>query len=148
MNAFTVTVNYGRSLRNSVKAGKYDWSNRHITAERFPSKRTGTANVEIILVKFENKMGFDDSVREIDNRGLRPVELPELLAFGGKYPNVQKRFPVVALGSVWHHPNGFRDIPFLNRCDDERTLDLCSCVYDWDPHSWFASLFRFAAIRK
>ena len=133
-----LTANYDRSVEDAVKAGKYDWSNDNITTNNFPSKRTGTADTEIILVKFERDMESGDVVKQLDKQGLRPAELPELLAFGEKYPDVQRDFPVVALGSVLQILVGDRPAPCLDGHSGRRNL----CLF------WWGSFYRFAAVRK
>ena len=97
-NTFPVTVNYDIRVEDAIKAGRYNWTN--VASENFPSKRKGTAEMEIILIHFNREIGSDEAIREFDKQGLRPVELLELLAFGAKYPDVQREFSVVALGSV------------------------------------------------
>ena len=142
VNTFALTVNYNRSIEQSVKAGKYDWANDSINAKHFPSQTKGMAEVEIILVKFEKDMESDDVVKQLDEQGLRPAELEELLAFGEKYSDVQRNFPVVALGSVWQNPYGNRYVPDLFGGTGERWLGL-----DWWSLRW-NSYCRFAAVRK
>jgi hypothetical protein len=139
---FALTANYDRSVEDAVKAGKYDWSNDNITTNNFPSKRTGTADTEIILVKFERDMESGDVVKQLDKQGLRTAELPELLAFGEKYPDVQRDFPVVALGSVLLIPVGDRPVPCLDWHSGRRNL----CLFWWGV--WWGSFYRFAAVRK
>jgi hypothetical protein len=139
---YLVTVNYDLSVKDAIAAGKYDWKNDDITDKHFPSKRAGTTDTEIILVKFDKDMTLEDVLRELNKQRLRAAELPELLAFGEKYPDVQLEFPVVALGSVWQDSGGRRGAPFLSECGDDRGLGL----------AWFETIFgphcRFAAVRK
>jgi hypothetical protein len=68
--------------------------------------------------------------------------LPELLAFGEKYPDVQREFPVVALGSAWRDSVGNRHVPYLVRHAGRRLLYLYWLGCEWD------SGYRFAAVRK
>ncbi len=139
---YLVTVNYDLSVKDAIVAGHYDWKNDDITGKNFPSKRTGTADLEIALVKFDDAMSSEDVLRELDKQGLRAAELPELLAFAEKYSDVQREFPVVALGSVWQDSGGGRDVPYLVRDADRRLLFLNWFVNDW------VSDYRFAAVRK
>jgi hypothetical protein len=139
---YLITVNYDLSVKGAIAAGKYDWKNDDITSKNFPSKRTGTTHIEIILVKFDKDMTSEDVLRELDKQGLRAAELPELLAFGEKYPDVQREFPVVALGSVWQSSFGIRFVPYLSRNGGKRDLSLV-----WFDSRWNSS-FRFAAVRK
>jgi hypothetical protein len=141
-DTFMVTVDYNRSLHEMIKAGNYDYANDSITAENFPIKGEGKVDTEIILVHFNRSISSDDAIREMDQLGLRPAVLPELLAFGEMHPAVQKEFPIVALGSVWRNGGGSRVVPFLGRWDAERKLYLLGFVGGWGGN------FRFAAVRK
>lgn len=139
---YFVTVHYDQSVRNAIAAGHYDWENDNITGKNFPSKRAGTADKEIILVKFDDAMDSDAVLSELDKQGLRAAELPEILAFGEQYPDVQREFPIVALASVWRRPDGYRCVPCLVRSAGRRDLDL-----RWFDGRW-RSVYRFAAVRK
>jgi hypothetical protein len=139
---FPVTVNYGLTVEKLVNAGKYDWSNSDINAKNFPSDRKDAAEVAIELVHFGRSMESDEVLEELDKQGLRPATLAELLAFGVKYPEKQREFPIVALGSVWRGRNGFRSVACLCGYTDARSLSL-----RWLGSLWSAD-FRFAAVRK
>jgi hypothetical protein len=139
---FHLLVNYDRSVEEGIRAGHYDWSNSNITSSNFPSTRKGTAEEDVHLVHFDKVMSTDAVLAELDKMGLRPAELQHSLAFGEKYPEVQRKFPVVFLGSVWQDPYGTRYCPFLFRFDAERRLYLVWIVVDWHGGC------RFAAVRK
>ncbi len=113
-----------------------------ITSKNFPSTRKGQADLEIVLVRFDHRMTSEDVVRELEEEGLRAAELPEFLAFGAKYPDVQRKFSVVGLGSVWQDRKGYRNVPCLYTASEGRYLDL-----HWWDDGWY-SYSRFAAVRK
>lgn len=138
---FSVVVDYTQSLAAMIKAGKYDWVNPDITEQHFPVK-PGSKDVSIELVHFDRVMTSDEVLTELDRKGLRPATLPEVLAFGAKYPEKQREFPIVALGSVWRGWNGFRFVPYLWSDAGERGLSL-----DWLDRRW-SGRYRFAAVRK
>ncbi len=141
VNGFPVTVDCRQSLQAMIQAGRYDWVNSDITEKHFPVTR-GSQDVSVELVHFDREMTSDDVLAELDRRGLRPATLPELLAFGAKYPEKQREFPIVALASAWRHWLGGRSVPFLSRNAEERDLGL-----SWLDSRWGA-LYRFAAVRK
>jgi hypothetical protein len=141
VNGFPITVDYRKSLDAMVEAGRYDWVDSDITEKHFPVK-PGHADVSIELVHFDRVMETDDVLAELDRRGLRPATLPELLAFGAKYPEKQREFPVVALASVWRNLHGGRYAPCLWGFAEERSLSL-----RWLDGGWGAR-YRFAAVRK
>ncbi len=139
--AFPVTVDYRWSLDAMIKAGRYDWVNSDITAKHFPVK-PGPTEVSIELVYFDRAMTSDDVLAELARRGLWPATLPELLAFGAKYPEKQREFSIVALASVWRRWYGHRSAPCLWWDAPERVLDLGWLDGRWGAH------YRFAAVRK
>lgn len=141
--SYVVNVNYDLSLKKAVKAGKYDWTDSNISSKNFPSKRKGAADVEVIFVHFDRDITSNEIIRELDSQGLRPVELPELLAFGAKFPEIQRKFPVVALGSVWQRPSGSCHCAFLDvGSADKRGLFLRRFDDEWSRRC------RFAVVRK
>ena len=139
---FPIQVNYDLRLEAAIKAGNYDWKNDDITEKHFPSKRSGQAEIEIQLFHFNKVMTSEEVIQEMDKQGYRPAELPELLAFGAKYPDEQRKYPIVALGSVYQYWDGDRYVSYLWRGDGERDLGLI-----WFGVGWGAS-FRFAGVRK
>jgi hypothetical protein len=145
-DAYHIFVDYGRSVEDGVKAGRYGRVDFDITSRNFPTKRKGTAKIEVELIHFNRRISTDEALRKLDRMGYRPAELRELLAFGEKYPEVQREFPVVALGSVWLARSGSRRAPCLDWDDSDHSscLELSIVEFDW---TWTESC-RFAAVRK
>lgn len=140
---FPLFVNYGMSIEDAVKLGRYDWAHDGITSKNFPTKRVGTANVVVELVHFNRSISTEDALREFDRMGYRPAELHEGLALGEAHPDLQREFSIVILGSVWqNHWNGSRVVPCLSRHGSKRSLSL-----GWIEYGWNES-YRFAIVRK
>lgn len=138
---YPVTVNYDLSLGEMIEAGRYNWVHSDITSKHFPIKGEGTKEVVTELVHFNRYMESDVVLRELDKSSLRPATIEELLAFGAKYPETQRQFPIVVLGSFWWHL-GVRLVPFLWCRSVGRGLDL-----DWSE-LWWRDHYRFLAVRK
>jgi len=136
---FPVTVNYDLAVEEAIRAGDYQAVHADINAKNFPSTRSGQAAVEIVLVRFEHRMKSENVLQELDKEGLRPAALLELLAFGAKYPDMQRKFSVAGLGSVWQDRKGYRNVPCLYEASEGRYLDL-----HWWDDGWY-SYTRFAA---
>jgi len=134
------TVNYDRSIVDSVKAGAYDWSNGDITDVNFPSEEKGTQEVEFGLFHFNRPVSSEDAKAGIKEEGFRPATMKEMLACGEKHPEEQRKFPIIALGSVVAL-SGCRFVGCLGRDGSKRDVDL-EC-YDGD---WFGSC-RFLVVR-
>jgi hypothetical protein len=78
-----------------------------------------------------------------ENNPWRSATLAELLAFGAKYPDAQRKNPIVALASVaW--VGGFRGVACL--CEDGSGRCLSLRLGWWDD-GW-RSHFRFLRVRK
>jgi hypothetical protein len=141
-NTYLVVVDYGKTLAEMARAGEYNYANENITADNFPVKGSGQVPLEIVLVHYAKDMESEDVLADLDKMGLRAARIEELLAFGATHKDVQRQFPIIALGSVWTRPLGNRDVPYLGHWFDERGLDLDIFGNRWNDHC------RFAAVRK
>jgi hypothetical protein len=139
---FPLAVNYDLTVEEAIAAGDYQAVNSSITGKNFPAQRSGRAELAIVLIRFDHRMSSPDVLRELDQEGLRAAELPELLAFGAAYPEVQRKFSVVGLGSVWRDRKGFGNVPCLYAASEGRYLDL-----HWWDDGWY-TYSRFAALSK
>lgn len=141
-STFSVTVDYTLALPEMITAGKYDWVNSDITQKHFPVIGEGKVERELILVHFGRNMGTEAVLEDFDKQNLQSATIEELLALGATHPELQRQFPIIALGSVWQHPGGGRCVPYLGEDSSERCLSL-----DWYDDGW-ADDCRFLAARK
>jgi len=139
---FKVVVDYAKSLEEMIEVGKYDNVNSDITSDHFPVTGTGQKEKEITLFHFNRSIFSNDAIAEMEKAGYHPALVEELLSLGAAYKELQKQFPIVALGSVWRYPDGSRHVPSLFWNGDERRLDL-HCF----ESGWFVD-WRFAAVRN
>ena len=141
---YQLTVDYSQSLEGMIKAGKYDWVNSNITRDNFPTNHHGMQTIEVELIHFGKELTTQEIEVELENQSLRPATLEELLAFGAKYPDKQREYSIVALGSGWVGPGGCRYVPCLYGFVDGRRLDL-----DWDdPDDQWLDRCRFLTVSK
>jgi len=141
---YKVVVDYGKSLAQMIEAGDYGWFNDSINDKNFPLQGVGQHEVELVLVHLNRNATTKEVLEYLDNQGLIPAKIEHLLAFGVAYPEIQKEFPVVALGSVWVGVNGSRNYPCLDCDDDQRKLDL---IWYGGDYPWGGTC-RFLALRK
>jgi hypothetical protein len=140
-----LSVDYSRTVQEMINAGKYGWTNDNITEKHFPlpTELNGKkVSVSTKLFHFNRPINSQDAIKEMDKAGYRPATLAELLALGEKQPELQKEFPIVALGSIWTDALGDRDVPFLDVYGLERRLSLY-----WFDFDWYDGC-RFLAVRK
>lgn len=134
------TLDYSMSLQEMIAAGQYDWVNPDITAKRFPLTGKGTHDLVGKLIHLNRPVSSEEVVAELDKMGLRPATIEELLAFGAA-PDLQRNFPVLALGSSCLVDSG-RRVACLSRDGAERGLDLYWWSGRWNDD------YRFLAVRK
>ncbi|MDP3901700.1 MAG: hypothetical protein Q8Q37_01845 [bacterium] len=143
---FSVIVDYSSTLCAMIEAGSYNWVSLDINDKNFPSPKITSdlpqATINLELIRFNKRMSSEQVMDELKKQNLRPATLPELLAFGAKFPEKQRKYPLVALGSVWQNLYGRRRVPILYGDDDERALDLDDWDGDWDGR------YRFLAVRE
>lgn len=99
---FPITVDYSRTLMQMLEAGKYEWLPENFNFEQFnikiPDDKKGKEELRAYLVSTEAELDGKTALVWLDENGLRPATIPELLAFGEKYPEEQRKFQIIALG--------------------------------------------------
>lgn len=139
-DGYPISVNYDRSVEDGVSAGQYDWSDEDINSKNFPTNQKGTKEVAMRLIHFNCIIPVSDVFRELKDIDCRPAEIHELLAFGEKYPEVQRQFPVIGIGSNWKDRDNDCHAPCLTVDGTRRRLELHVIEHTW------SELYRFAAI--
>jgi hypothetical protein len=148
--SFPLSIDYSKSLAESVTAGHYDFANLNITEENFPTTMgdpeivdnpTGLHVVEADLVHLDCFVGSYGVLREMECLGLRPGTMRELTAFG-EHSDIQRQYLIVALGSVWTNPIGDRVVGCLWEDAVSRGLRLSKFDDGWRAGA------RFLAFRK
>ncbi len=140
-----LAVDYTKTIEQAIADGHYDWKNSDINAKNFPisPEMTGKkAEVSANLFHFNRDISSEDAISEMDKTGYRPATLMELLVLGFLFPELQRQFSIVALGSVWHDADGYRLVPCLCAYGDGRELSL-----GWFDDGWGAPC-RFLGVRK
>jgi len=119
---FPVTVNYAETIEEMVGKNKFDRVNPNINQYNFPhNRRDGIQKITIKLIRLNLGRGENMvaehvcfAINQLDKRGFRPANLPELLAIDKEYSKeYSKKFnvtPVVGFdpthGSLDGNPYG------------------------------------------
>ncbi|MFA5942353.1 MAG: hypothetical protein WC798_01635 [Candidatus Paceibacterota bacterium] len=145
---FRLTVDYGKSFEQMIAAGDYDWKNDDITAKRFPIEGEGIAEFEARYFHSNRNISSEDAVKEIESADAEnpwmPAKIEHVLSHGATFPEEQRKFPIIGLGSV-AGVVGSRSVPCLFGDGSERRLDL-----GWwrSGCGVWGSRFRSLAVRK
>jgi hypothetical protein len=141
---FTLVVDYGRGLQDSIDAGKYDHSHPQISSGNFPPNQdeVGEKHVQFVMYDFGRDILEAVITARMRKDGKRPATLRELLAFGENHPELQRQFPIVALNAVCVGDNGGLLVAYLDNGRVGRTLGLQRFRSSW------GSTCRFLAVSK
>ena len=138
-----VTVGIHKSLEEAIEAGHYGYCSPDITSEHFPfSGNKQKKDIEITLIhrdKLEqSKLLIDEFVASGEYRN---ITMEETLALGAQHPELQRKFPIIALGTVVRI-DGCRRALILHEYSGKRKL-----ILDWSDDTWVQDC-RFAFVRK
>jgi hypothetical protein len=104
---------------------------------------TENREIEFELVHLDKEMHTDAILAELDRLGFRPALYEELLGFAKQYPDEQRKYPIVALGSVDRSDDRLCS-PYVREDDRGRVLHM---LWIDVPDPWFRRC-RFLAVRK
>lgn len=142
-SSFNITVDYSHSLEEMIKSGGYDYINSYIIEKNFSLNGRGIHKFSAVIFHFENvSMSPDAIIVEMNKRGYRPAKIEELLAVGKNHPNIQRKFPIVAMGSIWKRTLVRRRVSYLGGSDENRILSIYRFNVGW------RSVYRFLAVRN
>jgi len=130
-NVYFVFVNFEINVTKAISLGCYKWVNRIVKFKNIQNEQKGEAVIVVELIHFNRVISTKEALYQINKARYRPAEFYELLAFGEKYPDVQRQFPIVALGSICQNQDGGYYVPVLDGSDSDRFLDM-----EWIERNW------------
>lgn len=140
---YRLAVEYGRSVEQLVKDGKYDSVSNSFSDGNFLTNDE-RCYLDVYLLFFDRVLSSRAAIREIDKLGFRPATIRELLSLGAQYPDLQRNDPIVALGSTsYYRPLGGLGVPCLDVHGwfrPVRELRLVAWDFNWNLR------WRFAAV--
>lgn len=136
-DAVPLIVDYGREFEAMVRAGYYDFVDPRIHPENFSYQRGGKECVIARPVLIEGIVLSEEAAWWLRRMKLEPATLPELLAYGARCPDKQRKHAVIALGTLF----GGSLVPYLGGGPENRDLGLER--YDG---GWLGGACRFLGI--
>ena len=127
-------------LKDMITAGHYYWVNSEITEENFPTPENLVLGEEPKLYHFDCGISSEKAMKLMDKDGFRPATIWDLLDFGAKNPEEQRKYPIVALGPRTLVRSS-RRVACLGSRRFERDLGLSWFDDDWSVYC------RFLAVR-
>ena len=136
-----VEVDGTKTLEWMIADGKYDWKNSDINQKNYPIQNTTKRTTEIEFFHFPDGTSSDNAEKKMAEEGFRPIINEELQAIGAKHPELQREFPIVALGSVCSFFFA-QYVPVLGVDGNGRKLNL-----NYRADGWSGGC-RFPGVRK
>ncbi len=126
-----VDVDFTKSKKEMIAAGKYVSVDSRLLFGEFPVKGSGAGRVNILLLNFGRQMTSAEVISALEELKLRPMNFRELLALGNQYPKLQLNFPILAFGStVWKDPEGLEYCGALAESKGQRMLGMIAANDD------------------
>ena len=142
-NTYAVKIDGSKSLESMLEAGNYDWVPKYIINGHIPIEKQNPKEVELELTTFDLPwISHEKVLEELENQKLRPATFLELLSFGAAFPEIQREFPIAALGTVkvtgkkitdgWDTgPGGYHRATCLRGSSTGRSLNLYLLLMGW-----------------
>lgn len=149
--AYPLSIDPDIRLKARIQAGRYDWVNKNITARHFPKTSSGSVRLDsfVFVVRVGLSLRTNGILAELDRADFQPCGLDDLLAFGQYHPDVQRKFPIVGLDSVWGNRRwGIRYVVCLFGDEACRFLDLTwEDAFDWSDNVGFLAFRKACSSR-
>ncbi len=135
-------VDYDEPLGCKIEAGKFRWFCPNITDKRFPFEQRGRRKSTLLLVNLGDARRPTTEVEAaIQQLQAVPSDLAQLLEVAKTFPELQRLFYIVALGSYWTYAEWLKPrsayAPLLGRGSDCRWLSVQGFDHDWGGCFWF-----------
>lgn len=137
----TLTVPPHLTILERIALGVYDWKSEDITGKRFPHDAATVGEWEFDLFYPNCSISSEDAVSRAEVDGWTVAKAEHLLAFGQAFPEEQRKFPIIALGSVYSVFSG-RYVLALWSDDGKRGVVLDGWGVGW------GSNYRLLRVRK
>lgn len=134
-------IDFGQTLEHMIAAGKYDWQSEYVTANKLPVGGRGKKTFRNKLFYFGHDISSGGAVAVIEKQKFVPATHVHGLAFGATFPDEQRKYPIIFLGSS-AQVNGDRNVVGLSRNDNGRNLSLYGWDGDWHDH------YRFLGVQE
>lgn len=132
------------TIAQMLAAGRYDYVSPNISDKNFLVNAELFTTEKTKLFHFNCSVATEQIEAAIKKEGYEPAAIEQLLAFGLENPEEQRKYPIVALGSSWVDPVGYRGVPYLGEGASGRSVHLYWVV----PGYLRGEYYRFLAVGK
>lgn len=146
----TITVEVGHlNLKEWILAGEYRLADDDINVKRFDIQFSsgGARKVDVVIIHIDKTFyGVEYAEEIIEKLFLFPAPLEYLLAIGAEYPEMQKEFPIIAMGSKDRNRIAKTYVTILDYREGEISGEMGRILgLDWKDKQWEKDI-RFLAV--
>jgi hypothetical protein len=96
----TLFVEPNLTFAERIKRGNYGWRNKDLTKKRFSVTGDQHGPWEWRYFYFTQVFYSEEAIQRIREEDFEPAQSGHALTFGEKYPEEQRKHPIISLGSV------------------------------------------------
>ena len=126
---YTIFVDETKTVEELAKAGRIDSIDGRVNSSNFPQNSCMfTGQREVTLFHFKKAMNLIQIIAEMDKADCKPATIWYLLSLAIKEPDLQRKFPIFALGSLFKD----RAACLGTSVTDGRSIHIyrCDCGFD------------------
>ena len=128
------SVDYRKSPEQMIAAGRYDRTNDDLLPGSFSIEGEGVVEFESRFFRFKQKYLSEEAMGVVGQaeraHPWMPANFEHTLAYGAKYPDRQRKFPIVGLGSAIEI-GGSLYVSYLTKLGGERCFYLFPFAGFW-----------------
>lgn len=136
-----LTVDPDLTFEDRIARGNYYWCHNDLTEKQFPVTEDQYGKWRWKRFRFHRRISSAAAIRLMKENGYDAAQIGHIFAFGEKYPEEQRLYPIAALGSVYL-VDAYHRIPELGGGGGQRTLSLKKLNSDWDDFYCFLGVRR------
>ena len=136
-----MTVSPDLTFAERITRGNYGWTNSDLTVKKFSVTADQVGDWEWKLFHFKHDIYSEEAIGLIREDGFEPGAIGHILTFGEKYPEEQRKYPIIGLDSR-ALVDLSRRVPILWYDDGVRKLSLDLFDGGWDDYGRFLGVRR------
>lgn len=123
---YAITVDYygNTTIKKMLESRPVGSVSRYFSDLYFPRARTGKEHTVVTLIKSISETSTAILYAELQKKGVRPINAPQLVALGLKYPDLYRLLPIGGLGEIGHDEDNRELVPWLDDPENSKVLSF------------------------
>ena len=139
-SVFDVVMNYASLSSDLIAVGRHNVVDEEIRHRNFPLVGRGVKTIRVRLYSFSKVISGPAVLGYFKARNIRAAKSEELFAFTAQHPEMEKAYPLVALGNPWRVEDDTVRVTCAMEVDGVRRLETILLEHKFDP------IYRFLGV--